>query len=192
MTAPARDTGSDEGFWVFAYGSLMWNPGFAYLERRMARLDRFHRAFALSSVHYRGTPERPGLVLGLDWCPGGACTGVAYRICPSIADQVRAYLHERELVSYAYFEVIYPVALLPEADRAETRVDAVCYILDRSHQQYRGGLGLEAQARIIASAEGPRGSNAAYLHATVEHLRDCGIADPDLEALDRMVRARSA
>jgi len=180
------------GFWVFGYGSLMWSPGFDFLERREAVLTGFRRAFALESVHYRGTPDRPGLVLGLDWAPGHQCTGVAFRVCPTRDADVRSYLHERELVSYAYFEVVYPVRMITPSEDGAHRVDALCYVLDRSHRQYRGDLSLERQADIIAHAAGPRGTNADYLHATVAHLRACGIEDAELTRLDGMVSARLA
>jgi cation transport protein ChaC len=180
------------GFWVFGYGSLMWNPGFDYLERRMARLHGFHRAFALASIRYRGTPEAPGLVLGLDWAPGAQCVGMVFRVCPSRADWVRGYLHDRELVNRSYFEVVYPVDLLGPDGTAEDRIDAICYVLDRTHPQYRGRLPLDEQAAVIAQARGPRGPNADYLHATVAHLAEIGVEDAELRDLDRRVRALAA
>ena len=126
---------NDNGFWVFGYGSLMWKPGFNVAEARMARLDGYRRAFALTSVHYRGTPEFPGLVLGLDWQPASHCTGMALRIGADEADEVRHYLAERELVSRAYFEVRHKVTLLCPGDGQGETVDAICYILDRTHPQ---------------------------------------------------------
>ncbi|MEL6481172.1 MAG: gamma-glutamylcyclotransferase [Pseudomonadota bacterium] len=178
------------GFWVFGYGSLMWRPGFPYLERRLARLKGYRRAFKLRSVRYRGTPEAPGLVLGLDWDPNASCTGMAFRVCPTKGDGVRQYLAERELVTRSYFEVLHPITLLTEGDAApDSAVDAICYILDRMHPQYAGDLDLEGQARIIARAAGPMGPNADYLHNTVAELEAIGIEDRELMALDRAVRA---
>ena len=173
--------------WVFGYGSLMWNPGFEFLERRQARLDGYQRRFTLTSRHYRGTPERPGLVLGLDWAPGQNCEGIAYRVCPTKDQQVRDYLVERELVSYAYFETRYPLAL----DDGGT-IEALCYVVDRSHTQYAGGLTPEEQAQIIAHAVGPSGPNIEYLENTLDHLHELGIADPGLEDLRTRVRAVAA
>jgi cation transport protein ChaC len=184
----------DGGFWIFGYGSLMWRPGFAIDETRLARLDHYRRAFALVSVHYRGTPERPGLVLGLDWKPGHSCTGMALRVAPEHADEVRQYLADRELVSRAYFEVSHRVTLLSPgeagAPQAGETVDAICYVVDRTHPQYAGNLSLEEQAAIIAAAEGPSGTNRDYLFNTAAHLRELGIDDPDLFALEAMLRDR--
>jgi Uncharacterized protein involved in cation transport len=165
-----------EGFWVFAYGSLMWRPGFAFAERRMARLPGFRRSFCLRSVRYRGTPEAPGLVLGLDADPGAACEGVAYRVGPGDdpAGALR-YLRERELVTYAYLEATHEATL--EDGR---RVGALCYVVDRAHRQYAGGLDPAAQAAVIARAEGPAGTNLDYLRATLAHLRELGVEDPEL------------
>lgn len=184
--------GTADGFWVFGYGSLMWRPGFDYLERRLARLDGYKRCFSMASWHYRGTRERPGLVLALDWAPGASCVGVALRVCPTKDRHVRDYLHERELVSYAYFETLYPVTLLCEgAGQGETRA-ALCYVVDRTHEQYAGGLPLEAQAEQILAAAGSSGSNADYLMNTLAKLEELGIADPEIAALGQLVRARLA
>ena len=177
----------DDGFWVFGYGSLLWKPGFSYAEQRLARLDGFHRRFALKSVHYRGTEENPGLVLGLDWRPGAHCLGAAFRVRGADSRDVRRYLYERELVSYSYFELRCPIDLIGE-DGAAERDTAICYVLDRTHRQYRGDLTLEQQAEIIAKAEGPMGPNAEYLYSTVAHLTEIGIEDQDLLSLERLVR----
>ena len=179
---------SNEEFWVFGYGSLMWRPGFEYLERRKAELAGYRRAFSLRSIRYRGTPERPGLVLGLDWDPTALCVGMAFRICPTRELSVRTYLSERELVNRSYFEILHPVRLLVEDGAEERPVPAICYVLDRTHPQYAGRLELEEQARIIAGSSGPAGTNRDYLHNTVAHLAELGVDDPELFALDRMVR----
>lgn len=174
------------GFWIFGYGSLIWKPGFAFAERRRARLAGFRRAFCMASMHYRGTPEAPGLVLALDAEPGANCGGVAYRVDAAAAAATLGYLRERELVSYAYREERHPVAVEGGAE-----VEALCYVIDRDHAQYRGGLSLEAQAEVIARAVGPMGPNAEYLDNTVAGLAALGIVDPELERLQALVRARS-
>lgn len=182
-------SGGDDGFWVFGYGSLMWRPGFEALECRRARLDGYRRDFALRSIRYRGTPEAPGLVLGLDWHPGECCTGMAFRVCPSRAAETRAYLHQREMVTRSYIELCLPVTLLCPGPGQGEAVEATVYVLDRTHPQYAGGLDRDAQAEIIARAAGPGGANAEYLYNTVAHLAEIGVADPRLEDIDRRVRA---
>jgi cation transport protein ChaC len=174
------------GFWVFGYGSLMWRPGFAAEERQVATLTGHARRFCLSSIRYRGTPEAPGLVLALAAAPGEICTGIAWRVSAAGAAGVLAYLRERELVTYAYREALLPLAL------ADGRgVAGLAYVADPAHSQHRGGLTLSEQAAVIARAEGPAGTNRDYLYQTLAHLRDLGIADPGLEALEPLVRARA-
>lgn len=169
--------------WVFGYGSLIWEPGFAFIERQRAVLTGYRRAFCMASVHYRGTPEAPGLVLALDRADDGQCSGVAYRVGAGEAEGVLAYLRARELVSYAYDEARLPVRL----DGSGREVEAVTYVTNRMHPQYRGGLSLEDQAAVIARAVGPRGPNADYLARTVAGLAALGLEDPDLVRLAELV-----
>ncbi len=175
----------DGAFWVFGYGSLIWNPGFHYSDRRRATLAGWQRAFCMSSIVYRGTPERPGLVLALDERAGAACRGVAYRVAEADADATLAYLRERELVSYAYRETRLPLIL--EGDET---VEAVAFVVKRDHPQYRGGLSPAEQADVIATAVGPRGPNAEYLANTIAGLHALGLPDPDLDRLAALVRDR--
>ncbi len=170
--------------WVFGYGSLMWNPGFAYAERRLARLDGFHRSFCMRSIHHRGTPEAPGLVLALDALRGSSCAGVAYRVPPAQTGATRDYLRARELVSSAYLETEQQLAL-----QGAGSVPALTFIVDPDHVQYCGGLDLEEQARIIARAVGGRGPNTEYLWNTAAHLVELGIEDSELSWLAEKVRA---
>jgi cation transport protein ChaC len=178
--------------WVFGYGSLMWKPGFAYAERRMARLDGFRRCFGLRSEHYRGTPKFPGLVLGLDWAPGEACYGMAFRIDAADDQTVRHYLAGRELISRAYFETVYPVEILCDGPGQGLAQDAICYIMDRTHPQYAGTLSAEEQVATICEAVGPCGPNTEYLLNTVDRLDEFGLPDEGLRTLANTVRARLA
>ncbi|WP_227284259.1 MULTISPECIES: gamma-glutamylcyclotransferase [Paracoccaceae] len=173
---------SDE-LWVFGYGSLLWRPGFDVAERRLARLDGWHRSFCMSSVHYRGTETDPGLVLALDAADGASCDGVALRVASGQEDAVLAYLRERELISAAYLE-----ARLPVTFHCEGGVEALTYVIDRDHWQYAGALDLEEQARIIARAHGNQGANADYLYNTAAHLRELDLADADMDWLVARVR----
>lgn len=169
--------------WVFGYGSLMWNPGFAFSERRVARLDGYHRSFCMWSVHYRGTPAQPGLVLALDASQGASCHGLGFRVTDGAEAETLAYLRERELVSSAYLEAQLPITLNDGA-----QVQATTYVVDPHHTQYCGDLSLEDQADVIARAHGERGPNTEYLHNTVEHLSELGIDDPDLRWLNARLR----
>ena len=171
-----------ETLWVFGYGSLIWDPGFPVAERRIATLKDWHRSFCMRSIHHRGTVEEPGLVLALDRALGAACAGVAFRVEPGAEAATLAALRERELISSAYLETTL------EVETREGKVAALAYVIDPDHDQYCGGLPLEEQARIIAKAIGGRGPNRDYLWATVAHLTDLGISDPDLDWLGTEVR----
>ncbi len=170
--------------WVFGYGSLLWNPGFPVADRVLARLADYHRSFCMRSIHHRGTPEQPGLVLALDELPGAACTGLALLVERGAEEATLSYLRERELVSSAYLEKRLMLDLVDGQ-----RVEAVAYVIDAAHEQYCGDMPLEEQAQIIARAVGGRGPNTEYLHNTVAQLRQLGIEDGDLEWLDARVRA---
>src|SRR6201995_4229898 len=93
-----------EDLWVFGYGSLIWRPGFSFAERRIATIHGYHRSLCIYSHVHRGTPERPGLVLGLD--RGGACAGVAFRVAAARRVETLGYLRERELVTSVYREAL--------------------------------------------------------------------------------------
>ncbi len=170
--------------WVFGYGSLVWNPEFPVIERIVARVEGYARTFCMSSIHHRGTPEAPGLVLALDARPEARCTGLALRVAAGHETATLAALRERELVSAAYVERRLSVDLVDGR-----RVEAVAFVVDQDHDQYRGALPLEDQARIIAGATGGRGPNDEYLYNTSAHLADLGISDPDLDWLATRVRA---
>ena len=181
--AAEEQAGGDR--WVFGYGSLMWRPGFAFVERRRALLHGRRRAFCIYSVHHRGTPARPGLVLGL--AQGGAVRGAAYRVAEAIWPEVHAYLMEREQPTETYVEA-HAAARLDDG----RIVQALTFLSDRGHPQWAGDLSLEAQADLIAGAKGLSGRNIDYLSDLVEHLRAEGIADAGMDRLLAMVAAREA
>ncbi len=173
------------GFWVFGYGSLMWNPGFPYVERVPATLFDYARSFCMWSIHHRGTPEEPGLVLALDEQEGTCCRGLAFHIGPDHAPEALAELRERELVSSAYLERV--VSL--ELDDGRT-VSSIVYVVDPGHVQYTGVLSLEHQADVIHGAHGGRGPNREYLYNTASHLAELDMEDPELTQLASMVREK--
>ncbi|MCZ6604755.1 MAG: gamma-glutamylcyclotransferase [Alphaproteobacteria bacterium] len=175
--------GAHGDFWIFAYGSLIWHTDFPVLERTMARAHGYHRAFCIYSVHYRGTWEKPGLVLGLD--RGGSCRGVALRVARDEAEQVAHYLWRREIVSHAYR----PRALTVTGERDGRKITAHCFVADPGHALYAGGLDVEETVRLIRRGVGHRGPNPDYLDQTVAQLEALGIVDRSLARLNKKVRA---
>lgn len=173
--APRCDSPGHD-LWVFGYGSLMWNPGFPYIDHRPALLKGWHRSFCLWSTRYRGTPEKPGLVLGLDG--GGACRGMAFRVAAAECDWTLAYLAERELTGYAYE----PRMLRVDLDGA-AEVQAYTFVSDRGHPLYAGPLPLDRAAGIIMAAQGDAGLNRDYLINTLRQLEKHGFTDKSLHEL---------
>lgn len=171
-------------FWVFAYGSLMWRPGFDSAEQQTARLFGYHRSLCIYSHIYRGTQERPGLVMGLD--VGGSCLGVAYRIADTERAAVHAYLTQRELITPVYFERFLQIRL---ADGR--KVAALAYVADRKHAQYAGQLDRHALLALVRQGSGAAGSNADYVRSTFGHLRTLGIEDRLLGWLDSALEPSS-
>ena len=167
-----------EDLWVFAYGSLMWRPDFPFVERVEARLVGAHRALCVYSFVHRGTPERPGLVLGLD--QGGTCRGVAYRVSAAERASTITYLRAREQVTSVYRECIRPIWLKREP---EQRVSALCYMVDRGHPQYAGRLTLEQQLHHVRQGHGQSGANRDYVIATVGALEQLGYRETGLHLL---------
>jgi len=173
-----------EDLWVFGYGSLMWRPGFPHRQTAQATLPGYHRSFCIYSHVWRGTPQRPGLVLGLT--PGGTCRGVAFQVHAEDRDATLIYLHERELGSYAYQPVTLSVDL-----QGIGPVRAYCFVADTDHPQYAGELPQERAAAIIMEAEGKGGLNRDYLISTVRELDRHGYAEPELRALLAEVSRRT-
>ncbi|MHA7775807.1 gamma-glutamylcyclotransferase [Roseibium sp. M-1] len=160
-------------FWVFGYGSLMWNPGFDHLRASPALLRGAHRSLCVYSWVHRGTQERPGLVFGLD--NGGACRGMAYQVAEEIWPQTLAYLRAREQTTMVYKEHWHSI----ELDGGE-KVEALVYMVDHGHEQYAGALPLEDQLDIVVSAVGKSGANPEYVINTSAHLEEMGIEDKGL------------
>jgi cation transport protein ChaC len=173
----------DGSLYVFGYGSLIWKPGFAFEAAHPALLRGFHRRFCIRSHRYRGTPEVPGLVLGLD--RGGACRGVAFRVAAHGAAGVLAYLEEREMSGNVYHRRLLPVRLL---DGGGTR-RAVTFVADRRAEAYCGALPPDAAAAAIARGHGVMGPNRDYLLNTVAHLRELGVRDAGLDRIAALLGA---
>jgi cation transport protein ChaC len=167
-----------DDLWVFGYGSLMWRPGFEYLDRVEGLLIGAHRALCIYSWVHRGTQEKPGLVLGLD--RGGACRGIAFRVAGAHRAETLAYLRAREQATMVYLETKRPVWLAGDAKR---RVEAVCYVADRSHPQYAGRLTLERQLHLVRQGHGIGGPNRDYVIETVKALEALGYRESALHLL---------
>src|SRR4051794_6665317 len=172
-----------EDLWVFAYGSLMWRPDFPFVERVEARLLGAHRALCVYSFVHRGTPERPGLVLGLD--RGGSCRGIAFRVAAAKRAGTIEYLREREQVTMVYRESWRSVWL---DDDPNMRVQALTYMVDRGHEQYAGRLSLAEQLHFVRQGHGRSGNNRDYVLETLKEIESQGVRDRDLHLLAQMLK----
>jgi cation transport protein ChaC len=176
-----RSAPNPDRIWVFGYGSLIWNPAFHHAERRTARVHGYHRQFCLWARSGRGSPEKPGLMLGLE--PGGSCHGVVYRLAPEQVMVELDVLWRREMISMVYR----PVWL---AARTPHGIEhALAFAVNREHERYIADLDLAQTARYLASGAGPLGQCCDYLFETVAHLRELGLRDRHLELLEARVRA---
>lgn len=170
-----------EEMWFFGYGSLMWRPGFEYVEAKRAHLHGLHRRLCIYSHIHRGTPERPGLVLGLD--RGGSCRGMVFRVDAEVQAQVLAYLREREMANGVYYEAMRRV----RCDDG-TSVQALCYCAVRGHEQYAPVMGTEATLKLVNGAVGQSGRNEDYVISTVDKIRAMGARDLPLERVANALR----
>jgi len=179
----ARRPDTGQGVWLFAYGSLIWNPAIHYDERRLARVHGWHRSFCLLTHAGRGTLDNPGLMLGLD--RGGACTGAAFRVPELLVEEELALLWRREMLSGSYEPRWVGVR---GADGAAFG-HAIAFTIHRGGENYAGRLQEAEVVRRLATASGALGSAADYLFRTAEGLRGLGIPDARIERLARQVRA---
>jgi len=166
----------NQPLWIFAYGSLMWNPGFCYAEMQTIQIFGHHRALCVWSWHYRGNQQQPGLVFGLD--QGGSCIGIAFRIKTGEQNNVLKYLYSREMITQVYRPSLVRIRL---ADGQEGK--ALTFIVDRSHPQYAGRLQHETLWQIIRQARGSRGPNHEYVRHTLDKLESMGSLDRQLRLL---------
>ena len=167
---------AQSGFWVFGYGSLMWNPGFPHTDARTGRVYGYHRRLCLWSTRYRGSEEKPGLIVGL--APGGSCIGMSFRVEPGDAERTLDYLHEREMLNN-----VYRPTLLTCHMEGGLRAPALTFVSRTDHPQYAPPMPLEQQVGIVAGAAGPRGTNLEYILNTARHLEELNIHDRELSAV---------
>lgn len=188
LTAAARAaslsrtlSSAPDDIWVFAYGSLIWKPAFPVAERRRAALHGARRSFCIWSVLARGTPDRPGLGLGLVAEPAARCEGVALKIRSGLRDEALATLWEREMWTDVYFPV------WRDLETAEGPLRAIVFEVNTESRQYAGALSDGEVVRLIRAAQGKFGTCRDYLRETVSALRQCGIACEMLSKLDEAV-----
>jgi cation transport protein ChaC len=174
----------DKNLWVFGYGSLMWNPEFAYVEGHQARIYGFHRRLCLWSMRYRGTEENPGLVVGM--APGGSCLGMAFRVDDSVIHETMEYLFERELISNAYRPVVKPIHLVNGK-----KANALTFVSKKEHRQYAPKMSIEKITQIVSNAHGPRGSNSDYIINTADYLENMGIHKTEIHNVAERLKSTS-
>jgi glutathione-specific gamma-glutamylcyclotransferase len=170
--------------WVFAYGSLIWNPAMHYIDRQVGRVHGFHRRFCLWTPLGRGTPENPGLLLGLD--RGGCCRGIVYQIAPELVQAELLLLWRREMVVGSY---------IPRWVKVTTpgrSLYAIAFLINRSRPSYAGSLDLATTVHHLATAKGELGSSVDYLNQTIAGLTQAGIQDRGLLNLQQAVAQRAA
>lgn len=163
--------------WMFVYGSLMWDADFPYAEARPARLYGYHRALCLLSYDYRGTEEKPGLVLGLD--KGGSCRGLAYRIAEAERDAVLAQLNKRETSVNEYHLRWFDVHVETSAGGVDRKTAGV-YVTNRTGRHYAGKPSFDECVKMVRWGKGRRGTALEYLQNTVAHMQEMGISEPKL------------
>ncbi|MCR9240281.1 MAG: gamma-glutamylcyclotransferase [Rhodobiaceae bacterium] len=173
----------NQSLWVFGYGSLMWNPAIHVAQTARSTLFGYHRAFCLHLVIGRGSPKKPGLMLGLD--TGGSCVGLAHRIAPEHVESETEILWLREMVGTGY------VPKTVQLQMGAKRVQGLTFVANRESKRYAGRIPFKKAVRRMASAEGDIGTNRDYLYRTIAHLNEFGLAEGPLHELERAVRERA-
>lgn len=178
---------SSKELWIFAYGSLIWNPLFDYSDRRSVILEGWHRQFCLLAPVGRGTIDNPGLVLGLEAKAGGCCQGLAYKLpMDENLESELLLLWRREMVVGSYL----PTWIMGK--NGDRRLEVLAFTVNRQHPVYVKDLSQEKIVESLATAEGSLGSSAEYLCNTVQGLLAAGIKDRALIELDTLVKHRQS
>jgi len=167
--------------WVFAYGSLIWDPAVMVEEYRRGCLTGWQRRFCMQIEGGRGTHDQPGLMAALD--EGGRCDGLVFRIAGPLVDEETRFMWRREMFSGSYCPVFVPV------ETPQGTVEALTFVMDRENRRYVPDMAEETAARTIAVAEGSLGPNFDYLDSLIRHLDELGIKDPDMHRLHSLCQA---
>jgi cation transport protein ChaC len=154
----------------------MWQPGFPFLETQPALLRGYHRALCIYSTRFRGTPEKPGLVMGLD--RGGSCKGRAFLLAAADVPKVMDYLYEREMDTGIYVPKFLNVKL-----NDGSTVKAYHFLVCREHEQYTGKLTFDDAVKLVCDGVGPKGTSIEYLQNTLNHLDDMGTVEGPLHKI---------
>ncbi len=166
--------------WVFGYGSLLWNPGFRFIDSQAAVLVGYHRALCVWAWTYRGTPEKPGLVFGL--APGERCEGLGFLIAEEDRESVLAYLWEREMIGDVYHAEFCRIQV------AGRSVNALTFIVNTEGQQYAGCLSNAEVVKTVLSSRGTRGENSEYVLETYRYLSQRGVEEPALQQICQLLQ----
>ena len=182
LEAVLENENIDEDVWLFGYGSLVWNPAINFSEKSVGMIYGYHRSFCLWSSMGRGTPDKPGLMLGLR--RGGSCKGIFYRIDATDVRTELDIVFRRELITSAYRPI-----WLSATIGARSGQRALAFVMDQNHERYAGPLKTATVIQIIAEASGSLGSCSEYLYETAAQLNKLGIPDKTLTSLSEKVRA---
>lgn len=173
--------------WIFGYGSLIWKPGFDWLERRVGFVSGWRRRFYQGSYDHRGVPGNPGRVVTLLPADAAATWGVAFRIEGDEADRVLAKLDHREKGGYERHHV--PVFRGVPGQNTERVVDrAIMYVATETNPNYLGPASPTDIAHQVRDAKGPSGPNTEYVMRLAESLRNFDVDDPHVFAVDSELR----
>ncbi len=167
--------------WIFGYGSLIWRPAFAYVERSPAYIEGWERRYWQGSTDHRGVPEAPGRVVTLIRQHGGRCWGVAYRVEPDARDTVLDGLDERERGGYDRVDVTLH-------RRDQSPVEGIVYLAAEGNPNYLGPTSVESVAAQVRGATGPSGSNREYALRLAESLREMETEDDHVFAVEALLR----
>ena len=175
---------SKTDFWIFAYGSLIWNPAIEYEDKICCSIHGYHRSFCFWTVLGRGSEDQPGLMMGLE--PGGECHGIAYRLAKENLQTEVDILFRREMLSYVY-KPTWTTARCTQNDK-ET-IDVLTFVVDEENERFCDDIDEQTMIHSIATATGPLGRNCDYLYQLIEHLDEIGFTDESMSDIANKVRA---
>jgi cation transport protein ChaC len=175
------DKGIGEDIYIFAYGSLLWNPTVDYEDEFLAKVYGFHRSFCMKTNLGRGSFKNPGLMLGLD--KGGSCRGSAFKLRNSEAIKNIDILFRREMVTGAYKPKLLKTILVNGR-----KVLSLAFTVDKKHKNYFQDKEIQTKAKMISNAHGFLGSCEEYFQNTLESLSELNIVDSEMTAISNYLK----